>query len=82
MLEIPRLYAKADIEAITVSKNFNDESKDAYFQTTTHNFAKGDLQPLTLRRPFGKQLAKPGFLPGVKFLVDFCSPCYNTIINI
>ncbi|MBQ5723494.1 MAG: hypothetical protein IIV64_04780, partial [Muribaculaceae bacterium] len=48
------INAKADIEAITVSKNFNDESKDAYFQTTTHNFANGDLQPLTLTRPFGK----------------------------
>ena len=48
------INAKADIEAIEVSKNFNDESKDAYFQTTTHNFAEGDLQPLTLTRPFGK----------------------------
>ena len=48
------INAKADIEAIEVSKKFNDESKDAYFQTTTHNFAEGDLQPLTLTRPFGK----------------------------
>ena len=48
------INAKADIEAITVSKNFNDESKDAYFQTKTHNFANGDLKPLTLTRPFGK----------------------------
>ena len=43
-----------DIRTISVSKKFNDESKDAYFQTTTHNFAEGDLQPLTLTRPFGK----------------------------
>ena len=43
-----------DIRTISVSKKFNDESKDAYFQTITHNFAEGDLQPLTLRRPFGK----------------------------
>ena len=48
------INAKADIEAITVSKNFNDETKDAYFHTTRYNFANGDLQPLTLRRPFGK----------------------------
>ena len=48
------INAKADIEAIEVSKNFNDESKDAYFHTTRHNFANDDLQPLTLRRPFGK----------------------------
>ena len=48
------INAKADIEAIEVSKNFNEESKDAYFHTTIHNFANGDLQPLTLRRPFGK----------------------------
>ena len=45
---------KEDIEAIEVSKNFNDESKDAYFKTLKHNFAEGDLQPLTLTRPFGK----------------------------
>jgi len=43
-----------DIRTISVSKKFNDESKDAYFQTTTHNFAEGDLQPLELKRPFGK----------------------------
>ena len=48
------INAKADIEAIEVSKNFNDESKDAYFHTTRHNFANDDLQPLTLTRPYGK----------------------------
>ena len=45
---------KADIEAITVSKNFNDESKDVYFYTTTHNFAGDNLETLELKRPFGK----------------------------
>ena len=45
---------RADVEAIAVSKNFNDESKDAYFHTTTHNFAEDELEPLTLKRPFGK----------------------------
>ena len=45
---------KADIEAISVQKNFNDETKDAYFHTTTHNFANGDLETLSLKRPFGK----------------------------
>ena len=45
---------KADIEAISVKKNFNDETKDAYFHTTTHNFANGDLETLSLKRPFGK----------------------------
>lgn len=39
---------------IAITNSFNDESKDAYFHTTTHNFANGDLQPLTLTRPFGK----------------------------
>lgn len=45
---------RADVEAIAVSKNFNNESKDAYFHTTTHNFAEDELEPLTLKRPFGK----------------------------
>ena len=45
---------RADVEAIAVSKNFNDESKDAYFHTITHNFAEDELEPLTLKRPFGK----------------------------
>ena len=40
--------------AIDITKHFNDETKDAYFYTTTHNFAEGDLQPLALKRPFGK----------------------------
>ena len=40
--------------AIEISNSFNDESKDAYFKTLTHNFANGDLQPLTLTRPYGK----------------------------
>ncbi len=41
-------------DAIDITKHFNDETKDAYFHTTTHNFAEGDLQPLALKRPFGK----------------------------
>ena len=39
---------------IAITNSFNDESKDAYFKTLKHNFANGDLQPLTLTRPFGK----------------------------
>ena len=39
---------------IAITNSFNDESKDAYYKTLEHNFANGDLQPLTLTRPFGK----------------------------
>ena len=39
---------------IAITNSFNDESKDAYFKTLKYNFANGDLQPLTLTRPFGK----------------------------
>ena len=42
------------VNVIEVSNSFNDESKDAYFKTLEHNFANGDLQPVTLTRPFGK----------------------------
>ena len=42
------------VNPIEITNSFNDESKDAYFHTTTHNFANGDLQPLTLTRLFGK----------------------------
>ena len=42
------------VNPIAITNSFNDESKDAYFHTTTHNFANGDLQPLTLTRPYGK----------------------------
>ena len=52
-------YASLDgawdgINAIDITKHFNDETKDAYFYTTTHNFAEGDLETLSLKRPFGK----------------------------
>ena len=39
---------------IAITNSFNDESKDAYYKTLEHNFANGDLEPLTLTRPFGK----------------------------
>ena len=42
------------VNPIAITNSFNDESKDAYFKTLKHNFANGDLQPLTLTRPFGK----------------------------
>ena len=42
------------VNPIEITNSFNDESKDAYFKTLKHNFANGDLQPLTLTRPFGK----------------------------
>ena len=42
------------VNPIAITNSFNDESKDAYFHATTHNFANGDLQPLTLTRPYGK----------------------------
>lgn len=42
------------VHPIAITNSFNDESKDAYFKTLEHNFANGDLQPLTLTRPFGK----------------------------
>ncbi len=41
-------------QPIAITNSFNDESKDAYFKTLKYNFANGDLQPLTLTRPFGK----------------------------
>ena len=42
------------VNPIAITNSFNDESKDAYFKTLKHNFANGDLQPLTLTRPYGK----------------------------
>ena len=42
------------VNPIEITNSFNDESKDAYFKTLKYNFANGDLQPLTLTRPFGK----------------------------
>ena len=41
-------------QPLVITNSFNDESKDAYFKTLKHNFANGDLQPLTLTRPYGK----------------------------
>ena len=43
-----------DVTEIAVSKSFNDESKDTYFKTVTHDFSTGELATLDLRRPFGK----------------------------
>ena len=42
------------VNPIEITNSFNDESKDAYFKTLKYNFANGDLQPLTLTRPYGK----------------------------
>ena len=43
-----------DVTEIAVSKSFNDESKDTYFKTVTHDFSTGELATMDLRRPFGK----------------------------
>ena len=43
-----------DVTEIAVSKSFNDESKDTYFKTVTHDFSTAELATLDLRRPFGK----------------------------
>ena len=64
-------------DAINITNNFNNEAKDDYFYTTTHNFANGDLSTLNLTRPFGKlRLVAEDYNPA-KTKVEKVTVTYN-----